>query len=149
MAADPQVLTTLRAQADRIRDAIAAYEAKIATAHKDLSAVLTTIALFEQHPDPSKAPAYISLQRVFRRGELSKLCLAALTAEGPLDTRELALRCIRAKGLDEADAVLRKRVGHLIIQALTQFHKRGLIEKGAMRKGVVVWRGHSTPPLSR
>ena len=35
--------------------------------------------------------------------------------EGPLETRELALRVIRIKGLDEADTVLRTSITYRII----------------------------------
>ena len=53
-------------------------------------------------------PAYVQLGRLWKRGEISAVCREALTDEGPLDTRELAVRVIRAKGLDEGDKVLRQ-----------------------------------------
>jgi hypothetical protein len=40
---------------------------------------------------------------VFRRGETTALCLAALAKEGPLDTRELTIRVMKAKRLNAAD----------------------------------------------
>ena len=53
------------------------------------------------------------------------VCREALAAEGPLDTRELAVRVIRAKGLDEGDKVLRQTVAFRVVQALSIAAKRG------------------------
>lgn len=49
----------------------------------------------------------MDLNRIFKRFEIGRLCHEALAVvpEG-LDTRELALAVIRARGVDEADAVL-------------------------------------------
>jgi hypothetical protein len=71
-----------------------------------------------------------------RPREVTTLCKAALLAEGPLDTRELALRVIRAKGLDEADNLLRRSIAFRIVQALTMQAKRGTVVKMPKRKGV-------------
>lgn len=68
--ADLLVVHTLRLKADAISQTMAAYEAKIAECRRDLSAVLATIAMFEQGGDPEGLPPYIDLKRVFRRGEL-------------------------------------------------------------------------------
>jgi hypothetical protein len=146
--AEPVVLTTLRLKADAIRDTVATYEAKIIIARRDLSAVLATMALFSQYSDPSQAPAYLDLTRIFRRGELSKICLTALRVEGPLDTRELSLRAIRAKRLDDSDPVRKKRVASLTVQALGQFYKRGLIGDHGKRKGVRLWCHIAPPPVA-
>jgi hypothetical protein len=45
-------------------------------------------------------------------------CRQALEHEGPLDTRELAIRVMRSKGLDEADRLMRVSVAYRITQAL-------------------------------
>jgi hypothetical protein len=57
-----------------------------------------------------------------------------------LDTRELALRVIRDKGLDEADKVMRESVAFRVVQALGIAAKRGAIGSLGKRKGVRVWR---------
>lgn len=56
-----------------------------------------------------------------------------------LDTRELAVRVIRAKGLDEADRVLPQSVTFRIVQALSIAAKRGRFASEGKRKGARVW----------
>jgi hypothetical protein len=50
------------------------------------------------------------VRRLFGRNEITTICKAAITQEGPLDTRELAIRVMRAKGLDAGDAVMRSSI---------------------------------------
>jgi hypothetical protein len=52
---------------------------------------------------------------------------------------ELALRVIRAKGLDEADTVLRVSITYRIVQALRLQWKRGRVQSPEKRGGVRVW----------
>jgi len=134
--ADPHILTTLR----RKQAAIAAYEKKIEAAKRDLAAVAATLRLFELDGEPQQFPAYADIGRLWKRGEIVKVCRAALDDEGPLDTRELALRVLRAKGLDEGDKVLCQSVTFRIVQALSIAAKRGKIGDDGKRKGVRVWR---------
>jgi hypothetical protein len=77
---------------------------------------------------------------VFRRGETTAICLAALRDEGPLDTRELAVRMMRAKGLDTSDKVLSATVALRIVQTLRMKAKRKQIDGTLRRKGVCLWR---------
>ncbi len=58
--------------------------------------VVASLRLFELTGDPRDFPRYIDLNRLPRRGETTKICLTALAEEGPLDTRELAQRVMRA-----------------------------------------------------
>jgi hypothetical protein len=85
---------------------IAEYENKIKAAQHDLAHVVASLRLFERTGDPSEFPAYIDLNRLLRRGETTKLCMAALRAEGALDTRELTKRVMTAKGLNPDDKVM-------------------------------------------
>ncbi|MCW2282488.1 hypothetical protein M2323_000005 [Rhodoblastus acidophilus] len=137
--ADPLAISILRRKRDEIESVIAAYEAKIEEAKRDLSAVNTTLRLFELNGEPEQFPVYVEVRHLFKRGEIVKLCRAALSQEGPLDTRELALRVVRAKGLDEGDKVLRKSVSFRIVQALSMAAKRGTVGDIGKRKGVRVW----------
>lgn len=137
--AEPHVITTLRTKRAEIERVIAAHERKIAQARRDLSAVNTTLRLFELAGEPSEFPAYVDVTRLFKRGEIVTLCRSALAAEGPLDTRELALRVIRAKGLDAADTVLRQTVAFRIVQALRLAEKRRRIGSCGKRQGVRIW----------
>jgi hypothetical protein len=138
--AEPQVVTTLKGKRTEIEAAIAAYERKIEAAKHDLAAVNGTLRLFELNGAPQQFPAYVDLGRLWKRGEIVAVCRQALEQEGPLDTRELAVRVMRAKGLDEADKVLRQTVAFRIVQALGIAAKRGTIGNGGKRKGVRVWR---------
>ena len=137
--ADPQVLSTLRRKRDDIEAAIATYRKKIDEAERDLSAVAATIRLFELNGEPQQFPAYADLGRLWKRGEVVTVCREALAKEGPLDTRELALRVIKAKGLDEADKVLRQSVAFRIVQALSIAAKRGKIGTLGKRRGLRLW----------
>jgi hypothetical protein len=65
---------------------------------------------------------------VFRGGETTAICIDALAAEGPLDKRELAVRMVRVKGLDESDKVLSATVALRIVQTLRMKAKRGKID---------------------
>jgi len=136
--AEPQIVTTLRRKRDEIERAIAAYEKKIEQARIDLASVNATLRLFEQDADPESL-VYLDTLRLFRRGEIVAICKRALSEEGPLDTRELALRLVRAKGLDESDAVLRKAICFRIVQAMRLQWKRGAIRSSDKRAGVRVW----------
>jgi hypothetical protein len=137
--ADPHIVTTLRRKRDDIEIVIIAYRAKIEEAERDLSAVAATLRLFELNGEVEQFPAYLALGRYFKRGEIVGICKTALAAEGALDTRELAIRVIRAKGLDEGDKVLRKTVAFRVVQSLSIAAKRGKIFSANKSKGVRVW----------
>jgi predicted transcriptional regulator len=59
--------------------------------------VSACLRLYELSGDPRDFPPYIDLNRLLRRGETTRLCLEALAKEGPLSTRELAQRVMRAR----------------------------------------------------
>jgi len=138
--ADPQILSTLRRKRDEIEAAIVTYESKVEDAKRDLAAVVATLRLFELNGEPQEFPAYAAIGRLWKRGEMVAVCREALEQEGPLDTRELAVRVLRAKGLDEADRVMRQTVAFRVVQALSIAAKRGTIGSGGKRKGVRLWR---------
>ena len=126
---------------------IAAFEKKIEEAKCDLAAVAATLRLFEVHGEPRQFPAYADIERLWKRGEIVKVCREALDQEGPLDTRELAVRVLRAKGLDDGDKVLRQSVTFRIVQALSLAAKRGRMAT-AGREGALGFGTFSAiPPL--
>ena len=96
----PISIFQLRRKRNAIRDVIAAYETKLREARADLAHVLATLRLFETAGEPADFTPYMDLNRLFRRGETTELCLAALQEEGELDTRQLTARVMKAKGLD-------------------------------------------------
>lgn len=130
----------LRAKRDKIRDTIAAYEAKLREAQADLAHVIATLRLFEASGSPADFPAYVDLNRVFRRGETTKFCMTTLETEGPLDTRQLTARLMKAKGLNYGDKVLSQAIALRIVQTLRVRAKRGLVDGMERRRGVCVWR---------
>ena len=66
--------------------------------------------------------------------------LPAALAKGPLDTRELALALMAAKGMDTADTVLAKGLTNRLIHSLRMQEHRGRVSRQGKRKGVTVWR---------
>jgi len=137
--AESQTLVILRNKRDEIERALANYEKQIEKAKRDLAHVNATIQLFEAPADRTQFPVYVDTLRLFRRGEIVTLCKAALTEEGPLTTRDLAVRVIRAKGLDEGDKVLRTSIAYRIVQATRLQWKRGKVGSPEKHGGVRVW----------
>ncbi len=78
--ADPLSVRALQKKRDRIPDTIASYEMRLREAQADLAHVIAALRLFEIDGDPSDFPAYVDLNRVFRRGETTKFCVTALKA---------------------------------------------------------------------
>jgi len=137
--ADPLSVRALQKKRDRIRDTIANYEMRLREAQADLAHVIAALRLFEIDGDPSDFPAYVDLNRVFRRGETTNFCMAALKAEGPLDTRELTVRIMRSKSIDEHDKVLSQAIALRIVQTLRAAARRGRVDGTTRRKGVCLW----------
>lgn len=138
---DPQIVTTLRSKRDHIESYIRALEKKIEEARHDLAHVNATLRLFELDGGQGDVPVYMGTRRIFKYGEIFEICSMALVdAPSGLDTRELALTVIKAKGLDESDPVLRKTVAHSIVDVLLQRMRRGKIASSGKRKGVRVWQ---------
>lgn len=137
----PLSVFMLRRKRNEIRDAIAAYEAKLREARADLAHVLATLRLFEASGEPFDFSPYMDLNRLFYRGETTALCMAALKAEGPLDTRELTQRVMVAKGLDAADKVLFQAIALRVVQTLrVRAKRRKGIDGSLRRRGVCVWQ---------
>ena len=97
--AEPIAVLALRRKRDQISGTIAHYERLMREAEHDLSHINASLRLFEATGEAADLPPYVDLNRVLRRGETTKICMDALAHEGPLDTRQLALRVIKAKGL--------------------------------------------------
>jgi hypothetical protein len=137
---EPIAVLALRRKRDEISGTIAHYERLLREAEHDLAHVNSALRLFEATGEAADLPPYVDLNRVLRRGETTKICMEALAAEGPLDTRQLALRVIRAKGLSESDKVLAQTVALRVVQTLRLRARRGKVESVTRTKGVCVWR---------
>lgn len=141
----PLSVFMLRRKRNDIRDAIASYEVKLREARASLAAVLSTLRLFEACGEPADFAPYMDLNRLFRRGETTEFCIAALAAEGPLDTRELTERLMVAKGLDFTDKVLSQAISLRICQSLrVKAKRRTLVDGSVRRRGVCLWQVIST-----
>ena len=137
---EPIIVIGLRRKRDQISGVIAEYERKIKDARADLAHVAAALRLFEVTGEASELPPYIDLNRLLKRGETTAICMKALADEGPLDTRELSERVMRAKGLPVADKVMAKSIALRIVQTLRMRAHNGKLDKPAMRKGVCLWR---------
>lgn len=138
--AEPNVVLILRRKRDELESIIVAYENKLDAARCNLSHVNATLCMFEADSGSSYA-APMSLARIFKYREVTKLCLEALAHAGDaLDTRELAVAVILAKGLDARDEMLRRAVVKHVIFAVKGQEKRRRVVKIGKRNGVCVWR---------
>jgi hypothetical protein len=63
-----------------------------------------------------------------------------LADEGTLDTRQLALRIIKAKELSESDKVLAQSVALRVVQTLRMRARRNKVECVTKSKGICLWR---------
>jgi hypothetical protein len=84
--AEIRTVTTLRAKADEIRNAIIHYERKLTQAKADMAHVIAAIAIFEASGDRDDIPKYVDVNRLFKN-EIWDVCKAALAADGVLNTR--------------------------------------------------------------
>ena len=137
--AEIRTVTTLKHKRDEISASIRMYEKKIAQARADMAHVAAAIRIFEASDRPADLARYVDHYRLFKRGEPWTICAAAL-AKGPLDTKQLALALMAAKGMDLTDSVLAKAIGHRLIHSLRMQEKQGRVRREGKRKGVSVWR---------
>lgn len=63
-----------------------------------------------------------------------------LAQESPLETPELAVRAIQAKGMDDDDPVLRERVRAIVSVMLHRLARRGQFTSDKTAKGINLWR---------
>ena len=137
--AEIRTVTTLKRKREEISASIRMYEKKIAQARADMAHVAAAIRIFEATDRPKDLAKYVDHYRLFKRGEPWTICAAAL-ASGPLDTKQLALAMMKAKGMDLTDAVLAKAIGHRLIHSLRMQEQRGRVKRDGKRRGVSVWR---------
>ncbi|MFC3694855.1 hypothetical protein [Chenggangzhangella methanolivorans] len=135
---EPNVVLTLRRKRDEIETAIVTYTRRLEEARRDLQHVAATLQLFEAAAAPDGVRVYQDVHRLFRKGEMTGICKAALAERGPMDTRELAYAVMKAKGF-AADEELRKAITYRIVQALRMQEKRGSVSGRGRRKGLRVW----------
>ena len=137
---DPQIVNTLSAKIADVQRYIADLEARTENARRDLAHLQATLQLFRRG-EVDLNPVYMGLTRIFKRGEITGLALAALRASpAGLDTRELAVAVMAAKGLDVDERVFRITLAQSIVTLFGRLEKRGQVRCEGKRKGVKVWR---------
>ena len=134
-----RTVTTLRRKRDEISASIRLYEKQLSQARIDLAHITAVLRIFDASGSPKDMGKYVDHYRLFRRGEAWAICAAAL-AQGPQDTRQLALELMKAKGMDLGDSVLVKAIGHRLIHSLRMQEQRGRVRREGKRKGVSVWK---------
>jgi hypothetical protein len=139
---EPIAVLALRRKADEISGTVANYIRLLRQAEHDLAHVNASLRLFAATGEAADLPPYVDLNRVLRRGETTKICMDALAAEGPLDTRQLAMRVIRAKGFSETDKVLAQTIALRVVQTLRMRARRNKVDCITKTKGVCVWSIH-------
>jgi hypothetical protein len=137
--AEIRTVTTLRSKRAEIIASIANYEKKLAQARADLAHITAAITIFEASGDRDEMPPYVDIHRCLKRGEAITICKEALAAHGPLNSRQLALKVMAAKGFDTGDKVLAKAIAARLIHALRQQCRRGLIDGAEKHLGARVW----------
>ncbi|MEH2472996.1 hypothetical protein V1281_005814 [Nitrobacteraceae bacterium AZCC 2161] len=133
-----RTVTTLQHKRDEIAAAIANYEKKLAQARADLAHISAAISIFQASGNLAGLSSYVDLHRLFVYGEVFQLALRALES-GPMNTRDLSLAIMKAKGLDTSDRVLAKAVAARLINILRKQLLRGVIVDGGKFKGVRIW----------
>ena len=136
---DPQVINTLRTKAAGLAKNIRKLERALEQAKVDQAHINASVRLFEAPEHGEQFPLHFSLGRLYQVREVGKLCQEAL-ATGPMDTRELALYAMRAKGLDDTDKHLRSSVALRIVHALRLQEKRGKVQRVGKSGNATVWR---------
>ncbi len=70
----------LRKKREQVIKTISGYERALKEAQADLAHITATLRLFEVATDTTDFPPYVDLNRVFRRGETTAICRAAIVA---------------------------------------------------------------------
>lgn len=137
--AEIRTVTTLEKKAEEIKRAIAQYERYLNQAKADLAAVNATLALFRDDGATETVLPYERIQRLMGRGEALPIVQAALR-DGPLTTRQLAIKVMEAKGLNTGDKVLAKVIANRLINILVPQLRKGRLADGGKVRGVRVWK---------
>ena len=137
-------VVTLTTKRNEIEAAIANYEKRLTQARADLAHINAAISIFEASGERLSLPPYVDINRILARGEAMKLCKVALAEHGTMNTRQLALHVMEAKGMDTTDRVLAKSIAARLIHALRMQWRRGTIERVAIQRGVCLWRLSNT-----
>jgi hypothetical protein len=118
--AEPQVLSTLKRKRSDIQTYIRDLEKRLEQAKHDLAYVNSTIRLFEVGDGPPQFPVHVDFKGLYRKGELTRLCLEALESfpDSSGTSREIAAYIVKQKGWDATDRPLAISVGYSAVSTL-------------------------------
>jgi hypothetical protein len=112
---------------------IAQAERRLAKKRKVLATLDATLNLFEPTSNPELIPPIRPVSDrclLFRHGEATRLCVSAMReADAPVLYRHVVVYALRAKGLDEADQLVRKKVAKLMQAILADLVRKGRVRK--------------------
>jgi len=136
--AESQTVATLTAKRDEIASTIIAYEKRLATARADLAHIKAALEIFAAGDDPATHRTYVNLFKLFRYGEMAKLCRDAL-ADGPLTSAQVAARVMALKGMDATDKELARSVAFSVLHSMRGMKNRRIVDRTKVRNRCV-WR---------
>ena len=119
--AEPHVVTALVRKRAELLGLIERREREAEALRLQLAHLDATLLLFKPDADPAAVRPKRPAQRTgyFRRGTLARACLSLLRrADGPLCTRELALRVLAERGVAAPDRALVRTVTKSVSKAL-------------------------------
>ena len=124
------------------------YEAKIAKIKTDLTALETTICLFDENCTETisklntKSSKYTSRTRnkYFIKGECKKLILTALrTANTPLKTSQISLKVQDLKNISKNDTSINKDIQKICVRFLRILSEHNLVEEVGSEGLNILW----------
>lgn len=134
-----RTVETLRLKKAEIEWAVEAYGKKYRKAQADLAHLTAAISIFDATGDRKTAAAYANFHSLWKPGQLLGLCRSFLEEEGPLSTRELAARAIKASDMDPLDQVLATIVANKIVYIMRAQEKRRVVIRPGVREGAALW----------
>ena len=127
------VISGLRRKRAHLAGEIEAEERHQAERREALAALDAVLRMFEPQSNPDMIASIRPCTRrnlFFRRGEQSRLCIAALRdASGPVSCRQVVDYCLAAKGLHDLEPQVRAQMTEHIRATLVRLAERGVVRK--------------------
>jgi hypothetical protein len=90
--------------------------------------VIAALNIFAADGDPKDHRAYVNLFKIFRYGEMARLCRDAL-AGGPMTTAQLTQKVMAVKGLDVADRQMVQSVTYSVLHSMRGMRGRRVVDR--------------------
>lgn len=142
------VLYALANKQIKLRQIQDEYETKISKIKKDLSALETTICLFDDDCDKTieklNKRASRTIKRVrnsyFERGEAKKVILSILRGGGELTTEEIAKKAMISQGLTQDSHSHLVNVTKTVLNTLRRLEKDNIILNSSNSGRMLLWK---------